>query len=762
MTDIFISYKREEQAKARLLANALERQGWTVWWDPRLRAGERFDDVIEAALAEARCVIVMWSRLSVKSRYVKDEASYALKRNKLAPVAIEEVVLPFRFEGLHTPNMLDWDGSEEAPAFRSLVEDVTAILGYPPKQREQKNRDELLKRMSSEPAKPATPPSFPGASPHSVPERPAFPGASTSIGPPNPPTGWLRRVWNGLTGKRLVPIGAFIAGLFGIGWPIYIHFSELETSEEMKKLMERVVAAVERIEPSRPPRMIAERIVEKEKSLDDVTKMRETTKRVENLQKRYEQVPGEDPAVAMIKRQATQALEAGDLDRAEKWLNEARAPKGRAVNYRSEPLLHRLAINADPKNNDLQGFPFAQKKALAFSSYAFGDPATPIPRSYLGEPTKTRLVHGGSEVLHVHHLHGGGVRWRRNPKSDPNNDIASGLNKRPHQNVLSTHLDSQTIGPGTSYNLENECGAGGCQQAAGDFVYHGHIGHPYIGGMWGLWRVFDTWQADLAKLPDMPDPPKAVDSTQLVGKTFEGKMVVTEADPNDRHQISLSKWVESQLPPQGVPIDNEDATVWNWIVEDRNGLPLYKGEPETTEKWVNYPSPKPGERPRILFNPINGRYAWPLFRPHLGQRPPFAPNGHSGAPWLGERGSEKRPDGLCPDPKQWRISQQTIRHYPISAVPVDVPRMDIPNNEVGNIDRDGKIFVLNEDIRGETPDGKVLLSESKNIEPLVIRSNVGDCVRVIFTSKLPEDKKLGLKSICIPILSSLTRKRLME
>jgi hypothetical protein len=37
--DIFISYQREQQAIARKLANDLERQGWTVWWDPRHRAG---------------------------------------------------------------------------------------------------------------------------------------------------------------------------------------------------------------------------------------------------------------------------------------------------------------------------------------------------------------------------------------------------------------------------------------------------------------------------------------------------------------------------------------------------------------------------------------------------------------------------------------------------------------------------------------------------------------------------------------------------
>jgi len=40
MSDIFISYKREEQPAARKLENALESEGWTVWWDPKLPAGD--------------------------------------------------------------------------------------------------------------------------------------------------------------------------------------------------------------------------------------------------------------------------------------------------------------------------------------------------------------------------------------------------------------------------------------------------------------------------------------------------------------------------------------------------------------------------------------------------------------------------------------------------------------------------------------------------------------------------------------------------
>src|SRR5262245_5246356 len=132
MSDIFISYKREEPQIARKLADALESEGWTVWWDPKLRAGERFDDVIEKALNEAKCVIVIWSERSVQSRYVRDEATYALEKDKLVPVAIENVSLPFRFRGGHTLSLLAWDGSKDSLAFRRLVDDISTILRSSP------------------------------------------------------------------------------------------------------------------------------------------------------------------------------------------------------------------------------------------------------------------------------------------------------------------------------------------------------------------------------------------------------------------------------------------------------------------------------------------------------------------------------------------------------------------------------------------------------------------------------------------------------
>ena len=132
--------------------------------------------------------------------------------------------------------------------------------------------------------------------------------------------------------------------------------------------------------------------------------------------------------------------------------------------------------------------------SLAYSSYSFGDPATPIARSYLGDPVKQRVIHGGAEVFHVHHVHGGAIRWRRQSDVDPS-AFDFGLDKHPPLLPLATErIDAQSIGPSESYDVENECGSGGCQQSVGDYLFHCHVAHHYISGMWGIWRVYNTLQ----------------------------------------------------------------------------------------------------------------------------------------------------------------------------------------------------------------------------------------------------------------------------
>ncbi len=397
-------------------------------------------------------------------------------------------------------------------------------------------------------------------------------------------------------------------------------------------------------------------------------------------------------------------------------LSGAYKPGGRALNYRSEPFMNRLALQTER-------FDFADQ-SLAYSSYTFGDPATPIARSYLGDPVKTRVVHGGSEVFHVHHTHGGGIRWRRQPGTG-NTGFDTGLDKSPPLKTdASTRLDSQSLGPSQSYDLESECGSGGCQQSPGDYLVHCHVAHHYIAGMWMIWRVHNTLQTGegqgaLLELPDRSGSVAgAVTSEALLGKTYEWK-----GEPVEITSENLGDWVERQLPPRGLP-KGYDASVFNW---HRQG-DLYLNEPEDERSWPGFEPENPGIRPPILFEPGTGKLAYPLLSPHLGKRPPFAPN-HGPAPFLSPEHNGRAPPlpgengarSLCP-------AGTRLQEYVVHAINVPI----ILNEDASLIDPVGQLFVLKED--------EEAVRESNDLRiPLAVRANAGeDCVDLLLKSELSD------------------------
>jgi len=131
MSDIFISYSSKDRARAEVLAGALERQGWSVWWDRRIPPGKQFSQVIKEAMDEARCVIVLWSKESVKSEWVQNEASEGARRKILVPALIEDVEIPFEFRRIQAARLVDWEGRSPNPEFETLLEALSAILGQP-------------------------------------------------------------------------------------------------------------------------------------------------------------------------------------------------------------------------------------------------------------------------------------------------------------------------------------------------------------------------------------------------------------------------------------------------------------------------------------------------------------------------------------------------------------------------------------------------------------------------------------------------------
>ena len=131
MNDIFLSYAREDLERIRTIAKMLERQGWSVFLDRTIPAGKTWRDVIGKALSDARCVVVVWSKESIKSTWVQEEAEEGRERGILVPVLMDDVKPPLGFRSLQARNMINWGNEETTPAVQGLLGDITSVLGLP-------------------------------------------------------------------------------------------------------------------------------------------------------------------------------------------------------------------------------------------------------------------------------------------------------------------------------------------------------------------------------------------------------------------------------------------------------------------------------------------------------------------------------------------------------------------------------------------------------------------------------------------------------
>lgn len=128
MADVFISYAREDAETAGRFATAFRAEGCTVWWDDDLRSGEVFDESIERALREAKAVVVLWSKASVASRWVRAEATLADRNRTLVPVTIEPCERPIIFELTHTTDLTRWLGDAGDKSWLQLLADVRRLI----------------------------------------------------------------------------------------------------------------------------------------------------------------------------------------------------------------------------------------------------------------------------------------------------------------------------------------------------------------------------------------------------------------------------------------------------------------------------------------------------------------------------------------------------------------------------------------------------------------------------------------------------------
>lgn len=130
MADIFLSYAREDELRARAVAVGLESCGWSVFWDRLIPHGQDFSTHLQQQIDDARCIVVLWSKVSVASRFVRDEATEGLN-GRLVPVFIEATRQPLGFRQLQAAELGSWQGARPHVEFDRLVESIAAIVPVP-------------------------------------------------------------------------------------------------------------------------------------------------------------------------------------------------------------------------------------------------------------------------------------------------------------------------------------------------------------------------------------------------------------------------------------------------------------------------------------------------------------------------------------------------------------------------------------------------------------------------------------------------------
>jgi len=129
MADVFLSYAREDRARAEQIAKGLTSAGYDVFWDVEIPPGTSWADFLAEKLTQSKAALVLWSTTSTSSQWVREEARLARDRGKLIPVMIEECAPPFGFGEIQAANLASWNGEADNPHWKLLLDGIQRAVG---------------------------------------------------------------------------------------------------------------------------------------------------------------------------------------------------------------------------------------------------------------------------------------------------------------------------------------------------------------------------------------------------------------------------------------------------------------------------------------------------------------------------------------------------------------------------------------------------------------------------------------------------------
>ena len=126
---IFLSYAHGDRIQAQRLAAALERAGYTVWWDAMIEGGTSFARSIRDALEAADAVVVLWSKRSIESDWVCDEAAQGRDRHRLVPLSLDGSLPPLGFRQYQMIDLSRWRGKANGPQLDAIHRAIATAIG---------------------------------------------------------------------------------------------------------------------------------------------------------------------------------------------------------------------------------------------------------------------------------------------------------------------------------------------------------------------------------------------------------------------------------------------------------------------------------------------------------------------------------------------------------------------------------------------------------------------------------------------------------
>jgi len=125
--DIFVSYTHVDRERVRPLVELFETEGWTVWWDRGIVPGEPWLPELETEIAKARAMVVVWSKTSVESTWVRHEAARGLEKNVLVPVMLGVRTPPAEFTDIQAIDLSHWDGNKQITEIEALLRRLASL-----------------------------------------------------------------------------------------------------------------------------------------------------------------------------------------------------------------------------------------------------------------------------------------------------------------------------------------------------------------------------------------------------------------------------------------------------------------------------------------------------------------------------------------------------------------------------------------------------------------------------------------------------------